>query len=98
MSQRSSGADKNMENDEPLVCSSSSDEDEPDGETSQPVTRKRGHTPLDLANCQKVIRPPLKNEVLPASPVSSSPNILPVSSGEEPVELQKQSEVLLFQQ
>lgn len=62
----SSGADKNMENDEPLLCSSSSDEDEPDGETSQPVTRKRpagGHTPLDLANCQKVCPPPLYAEV-----------------------------------
>ncbi|XP_028278589.1 nuclear factor NF-kappa-B p100 subunit-like isoform X2 [Parambassis ranga] len=63
------GADKNMENDEPLFFSSSSDEeadqDEPIREevkqkeiSSQPInTRKRpaaGHTPLDLAKCQKV--------------------------------------------
>uniref|UniRef100_A0A673BS49 RHD domain-containing protein n=1 Tax=Sphaeramia orbicularis TaxID=375764 RepID=A0A673BS49_9TELE len=56
------GADKNMENDEPLFFSSSSDEEESDGEAlkedteavSQPLNpRKRraaGHTPLDLAN------------------------------------------------
>lgn len=52
------GADKNMENDEPLFFSSSSDEDQ-----DEPIrergdnTRKRpggGHTPLDLAVCQKV--------------------------------------------
>uniref|UniRef100_A0A673BV06 RHD domain-containing protein n=1 Tax=Sphaeramia orbicularis TaxID=375764 RepID=A0A673BV06_9TELE len=60
------GADKNMENDEPLFFSSSSDEEESDGEAlkedteavSQPLNpRKRraaGHTPLDLAKCQKV--------------------------------------------
>nr|XP_046257028.1 nuclear factor NF-kappa-B p100 subunit isoform X2 [Scatophagus argus]XP_046257030.1 nuclear factor NF-kappa-B p100 subunit isoform X2 [Scatophagus argus] len=62
------GADKNMENDEPLFLSSSDeehDEDEPVGEevrereaASQPINpRKRpagGHTPLDLAKCQKV--------------------------------------------
>ncbi|XP_061601464.1 nuclear factor NF-kappa-B p100 subunit [Cololabis saira] len=71
------GADKNVENDEPLFFSSSSDEepDEPirDGAAggepirdaaaggepaSQPISaRKRpaaGHTPLDLATCQKV--------------------------------------------
>lgn len=96
MSQRSSGADKNVENDEPLVCSSSSDEDEPDGETRQAITRKRGHTPLDLANCQKVIGSPAG--CVSSSPVSLSPNVLLVASGEEPVELQKQSEVRLFQQ
>lgn len=63
------GADKNMENDEPLFLISSSDEeqdeDEPIAEevkeqeaASPPVNpRKRpagGHTPLDLAKCQKV--------------------------------------------
>ncbi|XP_075939591.1 nuclear factor NF-kappa-B p100 subunit-like isoform X2 [Anarhichas minor] len=59
------GADKNVENDEPLFFSSSSDEeldeDEPIREReacSQPINpRKRpagGHTPLDLAKCQKV--------------------------------------------
>uniref|UniRef100_A0A8P4KAM6 Nuclear factor of kappa light polypeptide gene enhancer in B-cells 2 (p49/p100) n=1 Tax=Dicentrarchus labrax TaxID=13489 RepID=A0A8P4KAM6_DICLA len=63
------GADKNMENDEPLFFSSSSDEepdeDEPIREeakereaAAQPINpRKRpaaGHTPLDLAKCQKV--------------------------------------------
>uniref|UniRef100_A0A8C4Z0F1 RHD domain-containing protein n=1 Tax=Gadus morhua TaxID=8049 RepID=A0A8C4Z0F1_GADMO len=67
------GADKNLENDEPLSfsSSSSSDEDEDQEEdqpitaqhrgpkaTSQPITtRKRpspGHTPLQLATCQKV--------------------------------------------
>ncbi|XP_022072227.1 nuclear factor NF-kappa-B p100 subunit [Acanthochromis polyacanthus] len=58
------GADKNMENDEPLFFSSSSDEehdqDEParDESASPPINaRKRpagGHTALDLAKCQKV--------------------------------------------
>lgn len=65
----SPGADKNIENDEPLFFSSSSDEEQDDDEptreevkeqeaASQPLTpRKRhagGHTPLDLAKCQKV--------------------------------------------
>ncbi|XP_069579873.1 nuclear factor NF-kappa-B p100 subunit [Brachyistius frenatus] len=63
------GADKNVENDEPLFFSSSSDEefdqgepirDEDDqrGAASPPINPcKRpagGHTPLDLAKCQKV--------------------------------------------
>ncbi|XP_068596988.1 nuclear factor NF-kappa-B p100 subunit [Brachionichthys hirsutus] len=61
------GADKNLENDEPLFFSSSSDEeqDEPirqEVKEQQPASppinpRKRpagGHTPLDLAKCQKV--------------------------------------------
>ncbi|KAM6916490.1 nuclear factor NF-kappa-B p100 subunit [Xenentodon cancila] len=63
------GADKNMENDEPLFFSSSSDEEQEQDEpirddvtqrepTSQPINiRKRpagGHTALDLATCQKV--------------------------------------------
>lgn len=58
-----------MENDEPLFFSSSSDEEQDEDEpireeakereaTAQPInTRKRpaaGHTPLDLAKCQKV--------------------------------------------
>uniref|UniRef100_A0A3P9H3G6 Nuclear factor of kappa light polypeptide gene enhancer in B-cells 2 (p49/p100) n=1 Tax=Oryzias latipes TaxID=8090 RepID=A0A3P9H3G6_ORYLA len=60
-------ADKNIQNDEPLSCSSSSDEEVDEGEltreelaeraASQPInTRKRraGHTPLDLATCHKV--------------------------------------------
>lgn len=63
----SSGADKSIENDEPLFFSSSSsdDEDEPIREeekerevapkTSNPRKRPAGgHTPLDLAKCQKV--------------------------------------------
>ncbi|PWA20113.1 hypothetical protein CCH79_00017679, partial [Gambusia affinis] len=57
-----SGADKNMENDEPLYFSSSDEEAEPDepvrGDDEQPIIsrkrRARGHTPLDLATCQKV--------------------------------------------
>lgn len=64
-----SGADKNIENDEPLFFSSSSDEEQDEDEpiraqddqrqdALQPVScRKRpagGHTPLDLAKCQKV--------------------------------------------
>lgn len=70
------GADKNLENDEPLNFSSSSDEeqDEADREqtesVSQPViSRKRraGHTPLDLATCQKV-----RNLLTPKSGPSSS--------------------------
>ncbi|XP_061767430.1 nuclear factor NF-kappa-B p100 subunit isoform X3 [Nerophis ophidion] len=47
------GADKESENDEPLVFSSSSDEEEEEALRS----RKRqvgGHTPLDLAKCHKV--------------------------------------------
>ncbi|KAF3707928.1 Nuclear factor NF-kappa-B p100 subunit DNA-binding factor KBF2 [Channa argus] len=59
------GADKNMENDEPLFSSSSSDEDEPardevkeqEAGASRPVNprkRRAGHTALDLAKCLKV--------------------------------------------
>uniref|UniRef100_A0A3Q1HL91 RHD domain-containing protein n=1 Tax=Anabas testudineus TaxID=64144 RepID=A0A3Q1HL91_ANATE len=63
------GADKNVENDEPLFSSSSSDEeqdgDEPTRDEvretvatgSQPLNprkRRAGHTPLDLAKCLKV--------------------------------------------
>ncbi|XP_017289142.1 nuclear factor NF-kappa-B p100 subunit isoform X2 [Kryptolebias marmoratus] len=61
------GADKNMENDEPLFFSSSSDEEdnipirkelaERDAATQTVKSRKRpagGHTPLDLATCLKV--------------------------------------------
>lgn len=78
----SSGADKQLENDEPLFCYSSSSDEEDQGErrdcgeglvekdvaehiqdlsiSSERVQvnpRKRpaaGHTPFDLANCQKV--------------------------------------------
>ncbi|KAM3862712.1 nuclear factor NF-kappa-B p100 subunit [Diretmus argenteus] len=58
------GADKNVENDEPLFFSSSSSDEEQ--EVDEPIReqvkgpinpRKRpatGHTPLDLAKCQKV--------------------------------------------
>lgn len=71
----SSGADKNLENDEPLFFSSSSDEEQDEDEpireelkerepVSQPINpRKRpagGHTPLDLAKCQKVTNYPFK--------------------------------------
>ncbi|XP_008286542.1 nuclear factor NF-kappa-B p100 subunit isoform X2 [Stegastes partitus] len=58
------GADKNMENDEPLFFSSSSDEEQDQDEAvredaASPAVnpRKRpagGHTALDLAKCQKV--------------------------------------------
>ncbi|XP_035982083.1 nuclear factor NF-kappa-B p100 subunit isoform X3 [Fundulus heteroclitus] len=57
------GADKKMENDEPLFFSSSSDEEQDEpirerGDNTQPISnRKRpagGHTPLDLATSQKV--------------------------------------------
>lgn len=63
------GADKNVENDEPLLFSSSSDEEqdedepireegvEPEAAPRPIIPRKRpagGHTPLDLAKCQKV--------------------------------------------
>uniref|UniRef100_A0A665U154 Nuclear factor of kappa light polypeptide gene enhancer in B-cells 2 (p49/p100) n=1 Tax=Echeneis naucrates TaxID=173247 RepID=A0A665U154_ECHNA len=62
-------ADKNLENDEPLFFDPSSEEEkdedepirkdvkEPEATASQPINpRKRpaGHTPLDLAKCQKV--------------------------------------------
>lgn len=78
----SSGADKQLENDEPLFCYSSSSDEEDQGERrddgeglvekdiaehvqelsisserSRVNPRKRpavGHTPFDLANCQKV--------------------------------------------
>ncbi|CAK6984497.1 nuclear factor NF-kappa-B p100 subunit, partial [Scomber scombrus] len=68
-------ADKNLENDEPLFISSSSDDDDDEDEpireaASQPINpRKRpagGHTPLDLARCQKV-----KNLLNSQSPKSS---------------------------
>lgn len=68
------GADKMRENDEPLSFSSSSDEeqDETDKEQteSQPINsrkRRAGHTPLDLATCQKV-----RNLLTPKSGPSSS--------------------------
>ncbi|XP_077960467.1 nuclear factor NF-kappa-B p100 subunit isoform X2 [Gasterosteus aculeatus] len=59
------GADKNVENDEPLFFTSSSDEEQDEDEPirereacSQPINpRKRpagGHTPLHLTRCQKV--------------------------------------------
>ncbi|XP_068182712.1 nuclear factor NF-kappa-B p100 subunit isoform X2 [Antennarius striatus] len=60
------GADKNLENDEPLFFSSSSSDEEQEQpirtEVREPASppinpRKRpagGHTPLDLAKCQKV--------------------------------------------
>nr|XP_043902265.1 nuclear factor NF-kappa-B p100 subunit-like [Solea senegalensis] len=54
-----SGADKNVENDEPLFNDSSEEDEVNDAAVpiSQPISsRKRaaGHTPLDLAKCQKV--------------------------------------------
>ncbi|XP_041645542.1 nuclear factor NF-kappa-B p100 subunit isoform X2 [Cheilinus undulatus] len=85
------GADKNVENDEPLFFSSSSDEeDEPiiekvkERDTASPPVnpRKRpagGHTPLDLARCQKV------RNLLSSSPRSSrhSSKKMRASSSEE---------------
>uniref|UniRef100_A0A3Q3WME9 RHD domain-containing protein n=1 Tax=Mola mola TaxID=94237 RepID=A0A3Q3WME9_MOLML len=76
------GADKNIENDEPLFFSSSSDEEQDDDEpTREPIDapppgnpRKRpagGHTPLDLAKCQKV-RNLLHSRHSPKSSRSSS--------------------------
>lgn len=68
-----------MENDEPLFFSSSSDEEQDEDEpirgearerdaAVQPINpRKRpagGHTPLDLAKCQKVASHPFKIKVL----------------------------------
>lgn len=67
-----SGADKDAENDEPLVLSSSDDDDDEEREeeeagaevSSQPIScRKRrvgGHTALDLAKCHKVANCPSK--------------------------------------
>lgn len=59
-----SGADKHVENDEPLFSSSSSDEeqDRDEAREQEPATprplnprkRRAGHTPLDLAKCLKV--------------------------------------------
>ncbi|XP_029963380.1 nuclear factor NF-kappa-B p100 subunit isoform X2 [Salarias fasciatus] len=64
------GADKNMENDEPLFFSSSSDEEQDERDATPPPvsSRKRparGHTPLELAKCQKV------RNLLTCSPKSS---------------------------
>ncbi|XP_051251754.1 nuclear factor NF-kappa-B p100 subunit isoform X3 [Dicentrarchus labrax] len=90
------GADKNMENDEPLFFSSSSDEepdeDEPIREeakereaAAQPINpRKRpaaGHTPLDLAKCQKV-RNLLNSRQSPKSSRHSSKKMKPSSTEE----------------
>uniref|UniRef100_A0A7N8X1U8 Nuclear factor of kappa light polypeptide gene enhancer in B-cells 2 (p49/p100) n=1 Tax=Mastacembelus armatus TaxID=205130 RepID=A0A7N8X1U8_9TELE len=93
------GADKNMENDEPLFFSSSSDEeqdgDEPvreeaaeqEGASSQEVNplkrRAGGHTPLDLAKCQKV-RNLLNSRHSPKSSRHSSKKMK--ASGSEEVE------------
>ncbi|XP_037554092.1 nuclear factor NF-kappa-B p100 subunit [Nematolebias whitei] len=85
------GADKNMENDEPLFFSSSSDEEnepirdeltEPDAATQPVTTRKRpagGHTPLDLATCLKV-KNVLNNRQSPKSSRRSSKKIKVSSS------------------
>uniref|UniRef100_A0A673GEB8 Nuclear factor NF-kappa-B p100 subunit-like n=1 Tax=Sinocyclocheilus rhinocerous TaxID=307959 RepID=A0A673GEB8_9TELE len=49
------GADKRMENDEPLFFLSSSSSDEDDESEKNEVDRPAaGHTPFDLAKCQKV--------------------------------------------
>uniref|UniRef100_A0A3Q4AYQ9 RHD domain-containing protein n=1 Tax=Mola mola TaxID=94237 RepID=A0A3Q4AYQ9_MOLML len=87
------GADKNIENDEPLFFSSSSDEEQDDDEpTREPIDapppgnpRKRpagGHTPLDLAKCQKV-RNLLHSRHSPKSSRSSSKK-MKASSRAEP--------------
>uniref|UniRef100_A0A1A8CUT9 Nuclear factor of kappa light polypeptide gene enhancer in B-cells 2, p49/p100 n=1 Tax=Nothobranchius kadleci TaxID=1051664 RepID=A0A1A8CUT9_NOTKA len=86
------GADKTMENDEPLFFSSSSDEEETEPmreglservAAAQPIkSRKRssgGHTPLDLATCQKV-RNVLINRQSPRSSHRSAKKIRPSSS------------------
>uniref|UniRef100_A0A667Z1I2 Nuclear factor of kappa light polypeptide gene enhancer in B-cells 2 (p49/p100) n=1 Tax=Myripristis murdjan TaxID=586833 RepID=A0A667Z1I2_9TELE len=83
------GADKNLENDEPLFLSSSSSSSSDDEQEDEPITeqakgreaapppinpRKRpaaGHTPLDLAKCQKV-RNLLDSRQSPASSRPSS--------------------------
>ncbi|KAL3971614.1 transmembrane protein 70, mitochondrial [Sarotherodon galilaeus] len=92
------GADKSIENDEPLFFSSSSsdDEDEPIREeekerevapkTSNPRKRPAGgHTPLDLAKCQKV-RKVLSPSKSPKSDRRSSGNIRPTTSSTEEAE------------
>uniref|UniRef100_A0AAX7U404 RHD domain-containing protein n=1 Tax=Astatotilapia calliptera TaxID=8154 RepID=A0AAX7U404_ASTCA len=92
------GADKSIENDEPLFFSSSSsdDEDEPIREeekerevapkTSNPRKRPAGgHTPLDLAKCQKV-RKVLSPSKSPKSDRRGSGNIRPTTSSTEEVE------------
>ncbi|XP_013885711.1 nuclear factor NF-kappa-B p100 subunit isoform X2 [Austrofundulus limnaeus] len=87
------GADKSMENDEPLFFSSSSDEEnEPTQKlterdaTSQPIkARKRpagGHTPLDLATCLKV-KNVLNNQQNPKSTRRESKKIKASSSFED---------------
>ncbi|XP_027139162.1 nuclear factor NF-kappa-B p100 subunit isoform X4 [Larimichthys crocea] len=90
------GADKNMENDEPLFFSSSSDEEQDEDEpirdevrerdaAAQPINpRKRpagGHTPLDLAKCQKV-RNLLNSKQSPKSSRHCSKKMKPSSSEE----------------
>lgn len=89
------GADKNVENDEPLFLTSSSSEDEQEEEEPireqvtrreaavQPINpRKRpatGHTPLDLAKCQKV-RNLLDSRLSPTSARPSSKKTKPSRS------------------
>lgn len=84
------GADKNVENDEPLFNDSSEeekDEDEPIREqvaASQPINplkRPAGHTPLDLAKCQKV-RNLLNSRQSPKSSRHCSKRIKPSSAAE----------------
>ncbi|KAM7386006.1 hypothetical protein PAMP_002032 [Pampus punctatissimus] len=84
------GADKNLENDEPLFFSSSSDDEQDEDEpirvaASQSVNpRKRpaaGHTPLDLAKCQKV-KNLLNSRQSPKSSCHVSKKIKPSSSEE----------------
>ncbi|KAF7649669.1 hypothetical protein LDENG_00137840 [Lucifuga dentata] len=86
------GADKSAENDEPLFLSSSSsdddqEEDEPIREelkkqeaAQQPINRRKrpaaGHTPLDLAKCQKV-RNLLDSTQSPKSSRHSSKKVRP---------------------
>lgn len=101
------GADKKLENDEP-VSFSSSDEDDDDPvraretETvSQPINsrkRRAGHTPLDLATCQKV-RDLLTSRLGPSSSRHSSKktkksSIEVVSSGLDSDTLTRLMEVL----
>uniref|UniRef100_A0A8C6TBP2 Nuclear factor of kappa light polypeptide gene enhancer in B-cells 2 (p49/p100) n=1 Tax=Neogobius melanostomus TaxID=47308 RepID=A0A8C6TBP2_9GOBI len=103
------GADKMLENDEPLNFSSSSDEEQDEADVeqtesvSQPISsrkRRAGHTPLDLATCQKV-----RNLLTPKSGPSSSrhsfkknkPSSSEVESGLDSDTLTRLMEVLSVQ-
>uniref|UniRef100_A0AAY4BZ90 RHD domain-containing protein n=1 Tax=Denticeps clupeoides TaxID=299321 RepID=A0AAY4BZ90_9TELE len=66
------GANKYVENDEPLSCSSASSDDEEGVHLNPRKRTAAGHTPLDLARCQKVTDRAHKNLGQPEFSFSST--------------------------